>query len=249
MLKKIREFTRLYLTMLLHNKMAVFWILVFPTLLMMLNKKDALFAEHASIQTRHAVQYYWSYMILITAMTGVAIQLMVSRDNGFLKQFTYVAGSKYPIVIGSMLSQLIFLIGNIVLFTSACSFAFRLPFFPFVGSALLLALFCLVPVCCCLLWLPVMPVRQESLVPVLNLIIIPLIYIADAHSTSGKAWEIVYFLNPVEFIVCSSRLFIQAGDALDATQMAGIIVSFVAYTAIGLFFIRKIPLYSLSGRA
>jgi len=131
--------------------------------------------------------------------------LLTMRDSNFLKMYTYITGSKFPIVLGKILSQLFFLWVNMVIFLLFCAIIYQQPF----TSLLLTSILILIPVAVPLYFLFVIPaifrVRATSLGPILTLGVILLVNFSNVRMSTGTVLDYVVYLNPATVIVTLSK--------------------------------------------
>ncbi|MQS76354.1 hypothetical protein [Companilactobacillus halodurans] len=100
---------KLQMKIALEDKIAFFYTLVIPAAMLFINKSQN-FQDNASIYI------YWSYIVVSTILNGFLLNLVRLRENGFLKTFSYIVGSKYPIIITSLFVQLLIIQVEILLF-------------------------------------------------------------------------------------------------------------------------------------
>ncbi len=196
----------------------------------------------------HAVIFFWSYMILITAADGIGMGLLSMRDSNFLKMYTYISGSKFPIVFGKILSQLFFLWVNMVILLLFSAIIHQQP----VTSLLLTSILILIPIAIPMYFLFVIPailrVRATSLGPLLTLGVILLVNFSNVHMSTGTALDYVVYLNPATVIVTLSKsVHTFLVDATIDIVWASLIV-LIIYFVIGIISYQRLDIISREAR-
>ncbi|MBH5316461.1 hypothetical protein I6N90_01410 [Paenibacillus sp. GSMTC-2017] len=59
---------------------------------------------------------FWTYVIVITFVNGIGLQLAGMRENGWLKTYVLIAGSKLPIILSSLLTPFLITCMSLFLF-------------------------------------------------------------------------------------------------------------------------------------
>ncbi|MBN8194216.1 hypothetical protein JI667_18965 [Bacillus sp. NTK074B] len=207
MIKRSFEFFLLYNKEVFYNKIAYLWTLLIPLGLMIINNRSWIASPPSIEEYQTTLFFYWSFMILITATSGVGIALLIVRDNGFLKMFKFISGSKMAVILGKMESQWFFIFVNLLFFNLVTSLLFHQPVFHTLSIAFLVALIVPLPVFFLFLWIASLPLKSETIAPVFTLLIFPMIYAAGyIQEISNPIISFFAWLNPASLIVNTSSV-------------------------------------------
>lgn len=91
------------------EKLAYFYTLIIPIVMVFINKGNY-------FQDNEALYVYWSYIVVITILNGFLMKIIKLRENGFLKTLIYLTGSKFSVLAGTFVVQLLNIQLQIVIF-------------------------------------------------------------------------------------------------------------------------------------
>jgi len=194
------EYFKIFNKQVFYNKFAYIWSLAIPIVFLIFNSLNA---EEAMTygEFAYSTLFFWSYMILITASDGIGMGLLIMRDSNFLKMYAYISGSKLPIILGKVFSQLFFLWVNMVVFLSFSAIIHQQPILSLLFTSVLL----LIPVALPIYFLFVIPatwrVRAASLGPMLTLSVILFVNVINIRLDTGTLIDYAIYLNPATVIV------------------------------------------------
>jgi ABC-2 type transport system permease protein len=246
MLRKSWEFFILFNKEVFYNKIALLWTLVIPLFFMVFNHLSWLTNPPNFQSFKNNIFLYWSFMILITAISGVGISILMLRDNGFLKMFKFIARNKLPIILGKIGSQWFFVTINLVIFTAASALLFHQPVFSVLSIAIIIAIIVPLPIFFLFLWIGSLPYRQETISPIFTILMFPLIYFANVEVNDKS----LLVLNPASFILNVSKLISDAvsNHVWDITLSYTLVVIMGVYILIGVFSYKIIDITPKAGR-
>ncbi|KYD26639.1 hypothetical protein [Parageobacillus toebii] len=249
MLRKSWEFFILFNKEVFYNKIALLWTLVIPLFFMVFNHLSWLTNPPNFQSFKNNIFLYWSFMILITAISGVGISILMLRDNGFLKMFKFIARNKLPIILGKIGSQWFFVTINLVIFTAASALLFHQPVFSVLSIAIIIAIIVPLPIFFLFLWISSLPYRQETISPIFTILMFPLIYFANVE-VNDKSLLVLNLLNPASFILNVSKLISDAvsNHVWDITLSYTLVVIMGVYILIGVFSYKIIDITPKAGR-
>ncbi|SIS45204.1 hypothetical protein [Salimicrobium flavidum] len=206
-MKKVFEYFRLFMIEAATNKIAFFWTLVLPLTFMIVNSMDWFGSPPENYISILAA--YWAYLVLITSMNGVGMGLLVYRDNGFLKMFSFLSGSHQPVVLGKIMAQYVFMVVNMLVFTIVVSLLFRLDLLMVLGVGMLTAFFLSIPLFFLALVVPILPVKETAIAPLFSLVIFGFIFFAQMDIRNAMLENLHSILNPAVFLRDSTIGFYQ----------------------------------------
>jgi len=243
-MRRVYEYFLLFSKENLVNKLAMFWTLFLPIIFIIINNLS--WFEEVPESSFQTITIFWSFIILISALNGVGISLLINRENGFLKVFSFVSGSTKPIIFGKVFAQFVYLILNLVVFTSVISLLFGLNLISLLGICLVVSVIVSIPVFLMTLWVPTLPIKQESIAPVLTLVNLMFIYLSTITFDSRLLTTLHALVNPALLIRIFSEgiynLFYGNGDVF--FQILCALTILAIYTIIGLFLVKHIKVTS-----
>ncbi|MBF8378224.1 hypothetical protein IW967_10165 [Alicyclobacillus mali] len=230
------------------NRLGFLWMLVLPAAVF-IAQHASWFAHKPTIPTYDAsLAGWWGYVVLGSSVNGVGLSLLQMRESGFLKMFRFVGGHAYTVAAGQIASMLFYTLVNVTLLTAATSPMSPVPFFALWPIAMLACTISFIPVAIFFCLIPSLPVRVQSISPLLNVLIAPLVYLAfvDGYRSFPITREILDTLNPIVFVMrLTSALFTVTGlgSSMHADTLPVIAVG-VFYLMIGLIGLRSIRVIS-----
>ncbi|MBY0050830.1 ABC transporter [Brevibacillus agri] len=247
MLKKSYEFFIVFIKSMIDEKIALAWSILLP-LLLFFSINYSWF--HAKPDVSKAVYYYasfWAFSAVLVVFNGIGLRLTDFRELGILKSFVFICGSKVPIIVGLLLSQIVFGLVSLALFTVVISIVFDYPIFLLFFTATCTYLVVLLPLFMLSLSIASLSVRASSAYTLVNMLIFPATYLAIYRGESTDFFTtILYYLNPVEYVF---RFSVFTYDALtnnlhlNSNHLFLLVISIV-YIAIGVIAWSKIKIAS-----
>lgn len=238
-LTKVHSFTKFYIRQATANRITLVFTLLFPVLWTLYQGISVHRTSQMSAgQLINATIPFTAYIIVSTALDGVAFATLATRDAGFLKSFYFVSGSRWPMLYANVLVQTgLVVLENLVysLFSMWLYHAFSLRLL-LVTVVLTIVAFPLVSLfLTCLLLLPVRSNSLNALGTSL-LIILLMLYGVD---TSNGFLSAVAQLSPYQFIANTLRVFL--GDlSLGTVGIEAIVIAI--YCGIGIFSYQRLSL-------
>ncbi|EOS56872.1 hypothetical protein [Paenibacillus barengoltzii] len=199
----VYEYVRLFAIMTMNHKIGFLWYLVFPLFLFFVYHAPWLMQQPEEDTFIHQSSLFISYITLVMSVE-VTTSLISLRETGFLKMFKFVSGSKNGVILGKLISQLVFLILMILLFTAITGTLYLnsyAHFLPFVMTALTSSLIGGLAVSLFVLNILFLPVRQEALMTLLNISVLVMFLIsANSDSLPFPLGHVMAFINPLEYV-------------------------------------------------
>lgn len=105
---KTKSFFKFYVELALDNKISLVFTLIFPIVYQLINvKMSQIFTASDFIKVSMPMI---AYIIVSTALNGVTMAIIGTRNSGFIKAYYYASGSKWAIYWANLLVQLIIVI-------------------------------------------------------------------------------------------------------------------------------------------
>ncbi|WP_167261844.1 hypothetical protein [Alkalibacillus almallahensis] len=237
---KTYEFFSLFLKGNVYNKMNLFWVVFIPLILFLINYSNWFVNRPQEQEAYLVLAFFWSLMILISAVINTAVSLFMMREEGFLKMFSFIAGSKRSIIFGKGLANLLFLIVSMIVFNLVVALLFQMNPFMLIMNSLLLIAVTFIPVVLFFSWIMTLPFKEDSIAPAFSLLTIVLMYLT---SDMVGVQSPLFLINPAEFILRVAEAVI-ISDVVDVTNMLTLASVGCIYMIIGLVTIKLANLES-----
>ncbi|EEJ73030.1 hypothetical protein [Lactobacillus ultunensis] len=114
---KVKAFIRFYAELAFDNKISLIFTLLFPAVYQLLNSNQITITnENDFIQACISMS---AYIIVSTALNGVTMSIISTRNSGYIKAYYYASGSRWAIYLANLCVQLIIvLLENLVFIIS-----------------------------------------------------------------------------------------------------------------------------------
>lgn len=243
---KISEFTKLFLKNALDYRVLFVFTLLIPLVHLLWNNYY-LFKHSFSDEFFYNLLFsYWGFIIIIHAMIGINLSLLALKENGFLKMFKYIAGSKYIIIVTNFLAQVISLLLTLTIFTVISCLLFK-PTLLFQASIIMFFSFLItiIPISMFFLWIPALNVRMSTIAPFTSLLAIILSFISSISINNGLLYYLLLF-NPVKLYILSTNWIADffLYRSIEVNQLLQFLGISFLYIVVGIFFATKISVNS-----
>lgn len=241
------EYFKLFNKEVFYNRLSYIWSLAIPIIFLFINNYNSL-TTISYESFRHSIFFFWGYMVLITAAEGIGIGLLFMRDSHFLKMYTYITGSKLPIVLGKVFSQCFFLWVNMVVFTLFSGLMYQQPVGSLVFTSFIILIPIVIPVYFLFLTTATLRVKSKNIGPLLTLIVILLVNLAGITLNTGTLLDYLVYLNPASVILAGSKLIHSFLMNSTSTAIWLSLLPLIAYLLIGSIGYKKLDIVSREGR-
>ncbi|MFC7747211.1 hypothetical protein ACFQU8_08165 [Lentibacillus kimchii] len=245
------EYFKIFNKEIFYNKISYIWSLGAPIIFLIIND----FNERTNMTYEafsYDVLFYWSYIILITGIQGIGIDLLFMRDQNFLKMYTYITGSKFPIILGRILSQCLFLWVNLILFTVFIGLFQEQPIASLLVTSLLILIPVVIPIYFFIVLIAAMPIRSNSIGPILTFIVLFLVSLIGLKIDTGTVMDyFVYlndFLNPAQVIVTSAESIHSMLSGAGSILIGFSVLPLAVYLLVGSISCQEMSIISKKGR-
>ncbi|MBP2058556.1 ABC-2 type transport system permease protein [Lactobacillus colini] len=111
---KTRSFIKFYAELAIDNKMNLIFTLVFPIVYQLISvKASQIFTIDDFIKVSIPMI---AYIIVSTALNGVTMSIIATRNSGYIKAYYYASGSKWAIYLANLLVQLVIVVLENIVF-------------------------------------------------------------------------------------------------------------------------------------
>ncbi|WP_231922786.1 hypothetical protein [Mammaliicoccus stepanovicii] len=215
------------------DKITLIWILLLPIFLIVINLFVSGEILKSMDQKLTAIALFLSFITMMILLNGIAIEIANIREQGALKSYVMLAGSKYPFLFAIILSQMIVLFISLEVMTILTSlvlniFSLKLLLYVVIYTILLL------PISVIFLAIALLPFKASSLATISSIITIIFYYFSNSH-LYGFEW-----LNPLYFFRSFGLLILN-----NFTDFNGLILLiYVLYFLIGYISLVKLDINS-----
>ncbi|WP_057894749.1 hypothetical protein [Lacticaseibacillus brantae] len=238
-LKKVSSFTKFYIRQAMANRITLVFTLLFPVLWTLYQGLSAHRATQMS--ATHLITAtipFTAYIIVSTALEGVALATMATRDSGFLKSFYFVSGSRWPMLYANMLVQTGLVVLENLVYSAFSMFLYHAFSLQLLLLVVLLTIVTFPLVSLFLTCILLLPVRANSLSALGTSLLIILLMLFDVRTSNALLTGLAQ-LSPYQFIANTLRLFL--GDltlgtlGVEAVVIAiYCVVGFISYQQLNL---------------
>lgn len=202
MLKQSLEFCNFYNKIVWREgKLGIVWPMFVPIFTFILLNYKWFFEKPALEQAIIYFSGFWSFITVMVFVNGIAVRISIFRETGFLKSFTYMAGSKTPIVIGLLLNQVLLGLFGVVFFTLVTGVIFQFPVFKLLALSLITFIIVIFPMFMLMLLFPSLSLRAATVYSLTNMTIFPATIITLFRGQiNNDLINLLFMLNPVEFV-------------------------------------------------
>ncbi|RYL92817.1 hypothetical protein [Sporolactobacillus sp. THM19-2] len=192
--------------------------------------------------TMGLILYWAGYMVVLYALLNSGPALVVLREEQFLKMFLFITGTRWKIIAARFLSQLLILCLSVIILDLICAILFSLPVLKLIGLSLLVIMICELPVYFLFLIFAVLPLRQETITPIINVLIFIFIFISlNSFTTVPVAEGLLVILNPIEYASQTGWALLDLlNGVLPLTRIFLIAAATFLYLLTGYFALKRI---------
>ncbi|MCY1690982.1 hypothetical protein OVA29_10140 [Exiguobacterium sp. SL14] len=154
----IPSYFKLYLKIMLTDKIPVFWSLIFPLILAFVFGSRLDFTESSFLSF---LALFWGYILLSIYVNGIGLQLARMREHGLMKTYIMIYGSKIGCILALVLVQLVFAAVSLTVFTTILMLVFGF-FSPLTLLLAYLVLLLSIPLAFASIALTMLPLRFRA---------------------------------------------------------------------------------------
>lgn len=194
---------------------------------------------------------FWSLYIVNLFLFGVSFRISIFRESGFLRNFTYIAGSKAPIIFGLYLVQILYGLVLLTVFTVITSMIFRYNTLFLLVISYLTFIVVALPLFMLMLFFPTLSVSTSNLYSVANMLIFPSTFITMYRGEIGNFFvNFCFGFNPIEYVYKMAMIISGKWFSVPISNDDYKIVFYISaiYIVIGLFCWKRIKLMSTVAR-
>ncbi|MCA1063898.1 hypothetical protein QTG56_01555 [Rossellomorea sp. AcN35-11] len=248
----IKEYTKVFMKISFSNKIGLIMIMVIPTIFMLWNNRHWFESSPSQSELLNSILIWWAYMIALSVINGVGVNMLILREQGFLKLFSFISGSTFPIYMGNVIAQLIFSFVSLTIFSTVVSIAFKGPWLTLFSTSLLLLAITVIPISLFVSWIPSLPMNQETITSLSTLIIFPLLFLTSNTLSTDSVLAYALLVNPVEIILQLSKTILNLVFDYELKaqfSLYSVLSVTLLYVFIGMYFVPRIKIMTLKTRS
>lgn len=230
----------------IRSKFALIWYLILPLVLFFIYNLPWVSNIPDSYTFFYQSSLFISYITLVMSI-DVTTSLISLRESGFLKMFKFVSGSKYSMILGKLITQIFFLLLAILIFSliTGVIFLSDINILRFIFTVLVASLIGGLSVSLLLLNLMFLPIKQESLLALLNISLL-IMFLLSANNQALQLGYLLIFINPLEYIRNLTFIFAEMFTGMDFNHFNSKYIIFIscAYLILGIAAIKWINIKS-----
>ncbi len=199
----LKEYILLFFKMIISSKITFLWYLILPTALFFFSHYNWFLNKPQSGEFYFQFSVFIAYIIFVLSLDA-SVSLIRLRETGAFKVFKFISGSKYVVIWAQVLTQIMTMIMACLIFSGFIGIIFirnPIEFVMLISVVLLVVLITALPLSLFFLSLLLLPIKQESLITILNIIILCFFLIsANNFKLPDKFQIIMLIFNPLEVI-------------------------------------------------
>ncbi|WP_046216343.1 hypothetical protein [Paenibacillus wulumuqiensis] len=249
----LSEYIRLFAKMLISNKFSLGWYLLFPNILFFFSHYSWLVSSPAPELFYLHTSVFAAYIIFLLSIDG-PLNLIRLRENGALKVFKFISGSKYTVILSQLVTQFAAVLIAMLLFATLVG-TLILPHFSdiFLFMAVMLVACIIVTPALSLffIWLLLLRVKQESLFTMVSILLL-LFFLISTNDFTLPGWlgTLTLFVNPFE--VARQIMYMLSNELIHTSMPVHhpllILIILLVYIIVGFMSMRAISVTSVAGR-
>lgn len=243
-MRKFFSFYRIYLKILLVEKVSFFYSLLLPILIaiLYLSSFDGVWTMEAKFIS---ISLFWSFIIINTYINGIGLQLSTIRDQGTLKTYQAITGNRYIFLIAIVLVQFTVAFVCVLLFSTVISVILNAFSIKLMMASVLTLVFSF-PLAIACITIAALPFKTSNVSTILNILTFPLFFLA-ASGVHG----VIGYLNPFTIVIKMSSYLLDVNFYAEDQGLADfsyLLITMSVITLISVFIIRRFNLSSLTQR-
>ncbi|WP_096185970.1 hypothetical protein [Evansella halocellulosilytica] len=244
--RQMHEFFILFLKVAVTSKMNIVFILGFPLVYMLFISASWLHNNPSQEEFMSVLMIFLSIQVFIMSMQTIA-NLILHRESGFFKMFKFIAGAKWPIILGQMLANLLFLVINASILTFVTSLLFGQFHVSILFIPVLFVMITLIPATFALMWLLMLKIKQESISAIISISIFFVIFLTFNNFVPDQYAIPFTIVNPAFYSYQSGLFLLElfSYPQNEATIPAYTLFAIgILYVAAGVLFIQRTRIVS-----
>jgi hypothetical protein len=206
--------------------------------------RSKIFQHPQPLPTMEMILFWNGYMIVLYALLGSGPAIVMLREDQFLKQFVFISGNRWAVIAAKFTSQLIVLLVSALVLDVLCCLFFSLPFLTLLWITLTMIFICELPIYALFLFFTVLNVRQETIQPIMNIVIFFFIALTwNNFSEIAAVNHIITIINPIDYasqvgLTLLSRIF----PSVTSSPLPVMVFATCIYLMVGFFSLKRMKI-------
>ncbi|WP_206168719.1 hypothetical protein, partial [Staphylococcus lutrae] len=220
------------------------WTIVLPIILAIISYYPNGSSSYTEIEKQYLIVSFWAFIVAITFINGIGMQISRIREDGLLKTFVMITGQKFPFILAIILSQCLLSLISILVFNLTVGSLLHVLTTKLIFTTLIFIVLC-VPISFFFLVLAFIPVKVDTLTTIVNILTIFLFYI---NSRTDNQFYGLEWLNPLYLFNEISRNLLSYDNFISFVHLITPLFFYVLYIVIGLLCMKYININSKTMR-
>lgn len=206
--------------------------------------RSKIFQQPQPLPTMEMILFWNGYMIVLYALLGSGPAIVMLREDQFLKLFVFISGNRWAVIAAKFISQFMVLLVSALVLDVLCSLFFSLPFLTLLWITLTMIFICELPIYALFLLFAVWNVRQETIQPIMNILIFFFIALTwNDFSGIAVVNHIITFINPIDYASQVGWMLLSCvSPSVTFSPPPVIVLATCIYLMVGLFSLRRIKI-------
>lgn len=218
-LLKIKAFVRFYAELAVDNKVSLLFTLLFPAIYQVLNSGTGKITNENDFI--RVCMPMIAYIIISTALNGVTMSIIATRNSGYIKAYYYASGSRWAIYLANLVVQLIIVTLENIVFIISLMMLYRFFSIHLLVALILMTLisFPFVALAFNILFLLKIRTSNMSILATTLLIGLLVLFNVSANTFIPNFLKIIIEINPYVFVNLILRELLQPNITVSFSVM------------------------------
>lgn len=196
------------------------------------------------------ISFFWAYIIIVTLLNMVIFETLTEREYGYYKEFFFITGSKWYVLIANFLVQVTILFLEIILFDVIFLIVFHTLNLGILLGGILAVLLFTIPVTSISCLFLTLKIKLQT-VPIIETVTLFALFSLAGLSSKNPALDIVYLLNPVRYLTQESYTISMAilGSMPSIISLMKFIAITLVYLVVGVWGLSKFSITPIENRS
>lgn len=213
-------------------------ILIIPIFGIIYQQSGSIFEQVNRDDYFHYIAIWLAYMSTMAGFT-IGHQIVMIREQQFLKQMKFVAKDYKLVIYAEALVQLFILFLTVTILSATSAILFSMPFFELLIYSYGVTLIPFVPISLLFVLFNLFPIHAENLQSIITVTTAAMIFFTNFIYLTESVSTISILINPMNFAVEAGKLWGTLFLSGLSINYMGIILAGILYTCIGIYSLMK----------
>lgn len=237
-MKKIYYFTIYFLKVFTTYKINFLALLVIPVIGVVYQKSEYIF-QLVNLEGFYQYIAIWlSYMVTMSAFT-IGHQVVMIREQQFLKQMKFVVKDYKVIIFSVILSQFIILIVTVMILTLTSTLLFKVPFLSLLLFSYGVVILPFIPLSFLTLIFNLLPIHAENLQPIITITTAAMLFFTNFIHLTERVSIFAIVVNPMHFALETGKIWTSLFLSSIPINYLGVVMALILYFIIGYYALKN----------